>query len=199
MRGIICLLILFTIAGLRKTTLNFQLWIWHHFDPTIGTSSNFTGLTADEFSYIELLVPLSIEQLSETPQEPLIDDVDLSAEAVALQQTSSEMLYSNATNNKDISTPNPSTSPTASSEVTSTNAKNFSTPTSQIISSEMTSASNSTTSAKKSLSDVLVEHTPKIVHNSASDLEKVLPEARLLTSADCFATPQEKEMKKKSP
>ena len=73
----------------------------------------------------------------------------------------------------------------------------ISTPTSQVISSEMISASNSTTSAKKSLSDVLVEHTPKIVHNSASDLEKVLSKTRLLTSADCFATLQEKEMKKK--
>ena len=31
MRGIICLLILLTIAGLRKTTLNFQLRIWHRF------------------------------------------------------------------------------------------------------------------------------------------------------------------------
>ena len=102
------------------------------------------------------------------------------------------MLYSNATNNQEISTPN---SPTASSEVTYTNARNFSTPTSQVISSEMTLASNSTTSAKKSLSDVLVKHTPKIIHNSAS--EKVLPKARLLTSADCFATLQEKEMKKK--
>ena len=162
-------------------------------EPTIGTSSIFTGSIADEFSYIEPLVPLSIEQLSETPQEPLIDDVDLSAEAVASQQTSSEMLYSNA-NDKDISAPNPSTSPTASSKVTSTNA---STPTSQVISSKMTSASNSTTLAKKSLSDVLVEHTPKIVHYSASDLEKALPKARLLTSADCFATLQEKEMKKK--
>ena len=128
-------------------------------------------------------------------QRHLIDDVDVSAEAVASQQTSGEMLYSNATNDKDISTLNPSASPTASSEVTSTNARNFSTPTSQVISSEMTSASNSTTSAKKSLSDVLVEQTPKIVHNSAS--EKVLSKARLLTSADCFATLQEKEMKKK--
>ena len=94
-------------------------------EPTIGTSSNFTGSIADEFSYIEPLVPLSIEQLSETPQEPLIDDVDLSAEAVTSQQTSSEMLYSNATNDKDMSTPNPSTSPTASSEVISTNVRNF--------------------------------------------------------------------------
>ena len=59
----------------------------------------------------------------------------------------------------------------------------------------MTSASNSTTSAKKSLSDVLVEHTPKIVYKLAS--EKVLPKIRLLTNADCFATLQEKEMKKK--
>ena len=98
-RGIICLLILLTIAGLKNhpefSTTDLASFS-DDVEPTIGTSLNFTGLIADEFSYIELLVPLSIEQLSETPQEPLIDNVDLSAEAVTSQQTSSEILYSNA-------------------------------------------------------------------------------------------------------
>ena len=60
MRGIICLLILLTITGLRKTTLTMDLASFSDdVEQTIGTSSNFTGLIADEFSYIEPLVPLS--------------------------------------------------------------------------------------------------------------------------------------------
>ena len=106
------------------------------------------------------MVPLSIEQLSGTTQEPLIDNVALSVETVTSQHSSSEMICTNANNNRDISTPNPSTSLTVSSEATYTNAGNISTPTSQHISSEMTPPSNSKTSAKRSLSDLLVDHTP---------------------------------------
>ena len=50
------------------------------------------------------------------------------------------------------------------------------------------------TSAKRSLLDLLVDHT-QIIHNSVS--EKVLLKARLLTNTECFATLQEKEMKRK--
>ena len=164
-------------------------------EPTVGTSSSFIGSIADEFSHIEPLVPLSIEQLSGTTQEPLIDNVDLSVEVVTSQHSSGKMICTNANNNRDISTRNPLTSPTVSIEATYANTGNISTPTSQHISSEMTPPSNSTTSAKRSLSDLLVGHTPQIIHNSAS--EKVLPKARLLTSAECLATLQEKEMKKK--
>jgi len=48
-------------------------------------------------------------------------------------------------------------------------------------------------SGKKSLSDLLVEHTPNITRNSTQSL----PKARLLTSAECLAMLEEKEMKKK--
>ena len=128
-------------------------------EPTVGTSSNLIESIANEFSHIEPMVPLSIEQLSGTTQEPLIDNVDLSVEAVTSQNSSSEMICTNANNNRNISTLNPSTSPTISSEATYTNAGNISTPTSQHISSEMTPPSNSTTS-KRSLADLLVDHTP---------------------------------------
>ena len=163
-------------------------------EPTVGISSNLIGSIADKFSHIKPLVPLSIRQLSGTTQKPLIDDVDLSVEAVISQHTPSEMICTNANNKRNISTPNFSTSPTVSSEVTHTNAGNISAPTSQFISSEMTPPSNSTTSANRSLLDLLVDHT-QIIHNSVS--EKVLPKARLLTSTECFATLQEKETKRK--
>ena len=45
---------------------------------------------------------------------------------------------------------------------------------------------------KKSLSDILVEHTPRVT--GAVDSEK--PKARLLTSAECLAMLQKKELKK---
>ena len=80
--------------------------------------------------------------------------------------------------------------------MTYTIAGNVSTQTSQLISSEITSTLNSTCTTKKLLSDLLIERTPDIfgIHNSAS--EKVLPKAKLLTSAD-FYRKQTKPLKKK--
>ena len=67
-------------------------------EPTVGISSNLIGSIADKFSHIKPLVPLNIRQLSGTTQKPLIDEVDLSVEAVISQHSPSEMICTNANN-----------------------------------------------------------------------------------------------------
>ena len=57
----------------------------------------------------------------------------------------------------------------------------------------MTSAQTPTRASP--LSALLVEHTPKISH--AAGPKHPIPKARLLTSSDCLAMLEEKEMKKK--